>query len=240
MTTNELWKNGPQLICDDNVFSLGTDSVLLSAFAPAATARRVMDIGCGSGIIGLLLAWNNPSASVDGIELQAHAAELAERNAQLNALSERLKITHADIRTHRVPERAGYYDLIVSNPPYFSVGTGKAAENAHIAAARDERTLSLDELCAAAAYYAKWGGKFALVHRPERLSEIFVALNKSGFEAKRLRLVVPRAGSAPSLVLIEARRGGNAGLTIEPELVIYDKNGEETEEIKRIYHRNGG
>ena len=105
------------------------------------------------------------------------------------------------------------------------------------AAARGETDCSLPELCAAAAYLLGSGGRFCLVYRPERLSELFCALSAAGLEPKRLRLVCPRPESAPSLVLAEARRGGRPGLAIEPPLTLTDGEGRESEEVKRIYHR---
>ena len=142
-----------------------------------------------------------------------------------------------DIRTHRSLFRTGSFDLAVANPPYFPVGSGAAAPDPGRAAAREEGSCTLEELCAAAAWLLRTGGSFCLVHRPERLSELFCALSAHGLEPKRLRLVCPRESSAPSLVLAEARRGGRPGLQIEPALVLSDAAGNESAEVKRIYRR---
>ena len=143
-----------------------------------------------------------------------------------------------DIRAHRSLFGTGSFDLAVANPPYFPLRSGALSPDPVRAAARGETDCTLQELCAAAAYLLRTGGSFCLVHRPERLSELFVCLSAHGLEPKRLRLVCPREGSAPSLVLVEARRGGKPGLQIEPALVLTDADGKESAELRRIYHRS--
>ena len=105
------------------------------------------------------------------------------------------------------------------------------------AAARGEAGCTLSELCRAAAYLLRTGGAFCLVHRAERLADVLVTLRENGLEPKRLRLVAHDTTKPPSLVLVEARRGGNAGLSVMPTLCIRNTDGTETAEILRIYHR---
>jgi len=238
MIYDELWPNGPRLLRGDGVLTLGTDAVMLAAFVRVGTAKRSLDIGCGSGIVSLILAWENSVLSADAFDIMPHAAELARQNAEINGLSERFRTFCADLRDHRSMPGAGAYDIVVSNPPYFPVGSGKSADGEYMAIAREERTCTLKDICQAAAYFTRWGGKFALVHRPERLSEAFCRLSEAGLEPKRLRLIQKNAVAAPSLVLIESRRGGNAGLIIEPPLMLTDEGGGDSDEIKRIYHRS--
>ena len=237
MNYDELWPNGPKLIQSEDVFTLGTDAVMLSYFAKTPSAKKVCDLGTGSGIIALLLAWENQHMQVDGIEIQPQAVELARQNVELNAMADRIQIIEGDIRLYRDMPGAGAYDLVVANPPYFAVNSGIPAEKENIAMARDERTCTLKDVCAAAAHFTRWGGKFALVHRPERLAELFTALCSNGLEPKRMRFVQNKITSIPSLVLIESRRGGNPGLIIDEPLVLCDENGERTYEVRRIYHR---
>ena len=237
MVYDELWAGGPKLVSGENVFAVGTDAVLLSAFADTAGVKRACDLGCGSGIISILLAWNNPKMMVDGIELQLESARIASGNVKLNDLNDRINIIHADLRNYREIGNAGAYDLVVANPPYFPVGSGKSVESENIATARDERTCTLKDICKAAAFFTRWGGKFAMVHRPERLSEVFCAMTECGIEPKRFRFVQEKASSLPNLILVEGRRGGKPGLTIERPLCIRNEDGTETDYIKSIYHR---
>lgn len=143
----------------------------------------------------------------------------------------------ADRRVRRAVLPAGQFDLVVANPPYFAAGSGYTSPNPVRAHARDERTCTMQDICTAMAYLTRWGGSAALVHRPERLSELLCALTAAGLEPKRLRTVARTADAAPSLVLVEARRGGKPGLRILPPLALCAPDGTDSEEIRRIYHR---
>jgi len=232
---DELWPGGPGFLRDD-AFPLSTDSVLLAHFAARLRAKRIFDLGCGAGALTVLLGLSHPGAGLGGIELRGEAAELCRKNLRANGLDASGILT-GDFRERRSLPRAGEYDLVVANPPYFPVGSGYSAPDGERAAARDERTGGLEDVCAAAAYLCRWGGAFALVHRPERLAELMVAMHSHGLEPKRLRLVQHREGVAPNLVLLEGRRGGKPGLDVEKPLLLTQRGGGDSAEIKEIYHR---
>ena len=240
LNRDELWHGGPQFINDSGVFRLGTDSVLLADFTNTAKAKRAVDLGCGSGIISIILSWNNPEMFIDSVEIDPRAAGIAAENAKINRLSARMTVTTGDLRDHRELFTAGAYDLTVSNPPYFAKGHGKQSSIDGLKSARSEEFCTLSDVCKAAMYLTRWGGIFALVHRPQRLSEIFAALSESGFEPKRMRFVQHMAKSPPSLVLIESRRGGNPSLTIEAPLILANDDGSDSAEVCRIYRRHIG
>ena len=233
---DELYPGGPRFFSAPGVFRLGTDSVLLADFASAAHTQRIFDLGCGGGTLGVLLALRAPDAEIDGVEIDACAAALCRRNYAENGLSERCRVTEGDLRDYRSLFTAGAYDLVVSNPPYFASGSGYASPDERRAAARDERSCSLYALCEAAKWLTRWGGLFALVHRPERMSEVLCAMSASELEPKRLRMVQYNFSRAPSLFLVEGRRGGKPGLEILPPLLLTDADGKDSEEIRRIYH----
>ena len=172
-----------------------------------------------------------------GLEIVPEAAELARENMEKNSLSTRAEIICGDIRRHRELFRSGEFDLVVSNPPYFPLGSGRLSPDKERAAARGETDCTLSDICAAAAFLCRTGGRVCFVHKPERLSELFCAMSARGIEPKRLRLVCHTQNSAPNLVLVEGRRGGNPGLKIEPALVLRNPDGTETDEILKIYHR---
>jgi tRNA1(Val) A37 N6-methylase TrmN6 len=232
----ELWPGGPRYAQAAH-FPLGTDSVLLADFVPLAGAEKGVDLGCGGGILTLLLLERSARLRMTGLEILPAAAERARDNLRENALEDRGEIVCGDIRRVRSLFRAGSFDLVVANPPYFPAGSGALPADPEKAAARGEGSCTLDELCVAAAFLCRTGGRFCLVHRPERLSEVFVAMSAQGLEPKRLRFVCARAGAAPSLALIEGRRGGAPGLTVEPALLLEHDDGAESEELRRIYHR---
>lgn len=233
---DELWPGGPRFKQSEGSFRLSTDSVLLSHFASGIRAKKILDLGCGAGVLTVLQAFARPGALVRGIDIQPESAALAAENMAVNGFDAQAILT-GDLREHRSLFRAGEYDLVLSNPPYFPSGSGYSAPGEERAIARDERCCTLEDLCAAAKYLCRWGGAFALVHRPERLSEIFCAMTKNALEPKRLRMVQYKAGYAPNLVLVEARRGGKPGLNIEKPLILCEPDGEDTQEVKMIYHR---
>ncbi len=232
---DELWPGGPKYKQTDGVFKLGSDSVLLASFVSAGRFKTACDLGCGGGVLPVILHERNGALKIDGVELDAKAAELCRYNAELNGLGESFRLIEGDIREYRSLLVAGAYDLCVSNPPYFQQGSGYESES--LAHARGEVFCKLEELCSAAAYITRWGGCFDLVYRPERLSELFCALSSHALEPKRLRLVQHSAASAPNLVLVEAKRGAKAGLQIEPPLIMTNASGEDSAEIKSIYRR---
>ena len=232
----ELWPGGP-VFAQAAHARLSTDCVLLADFVKAERARRGIDLGCASGAIALLLLSRAPALHMTGLELREEAAALAQENMAKNGLAGRSQIVTGDIRQHRALFPSGSFDLVVANPPYYPLGSGALSPDPARAAARGETDCTLAELCAAAAYLLRTGGSFCLVHKPERLADLFFALRPAGLEPKRLRKVSHRSEASPSLVLLESRRGGKAGLTVEPPLCLTDADGQESAEYRRIYHR---
>jgi tRNA1Val (adenine37-N6)-methyltransferase len=223
-----LW-NG--IMMKQGPFRLGTDSVLLSHFLTLPPKARVADLGAGCGTIGLLLSARDRSCTVTGIELDETAWSLGQENIALNGL-ETVKLLQGDVRQIRELLPVGSFDCVVSNPPYFPVGSGKAA-NAY----RSELTLNLRELCAAADWLLPTGGRFALVHRPERLCDLIWELRSHRIEPKRIQFVRHNAQAPVCLVLIEGRKNAGAGLQYLPDLIEFHPDGTETEEYRAAYHR---
>ena len=233
---DELWPGGPKFHQSAYGFKLGTDSVLLADFTRPGRAKRILDIGCGAGVLTVLIGAKAPGAVCMGIEIQPESALVSRENLQANGMDPE-NIILGDIRECKTLFPAGSFDLVVSNPPYFVTSGGYTAPDEKRATARDERSLTMDSLCKAAGYLVKWGGSFTVVHRPERLSELLCCLTKYGLEPKRLRLVSHKAESAPNLVLVEARRGGKPGLSIESPLILAKADGSDSQEVQKIYHR---
>lgn len=193
---------------EPGVFPLGRDSLLLGEFATLRRGARVCDLGCGSGVVSLLLLDREPSLELTAVDNDPAAADLCRRNFARNGLSAR--VAEGDL-TDPALLSPGAFDLAVSNPPYFAPGSGGDGGEA-----RMEHSCTLAALCAAAARAVKNGGRFALVHRPERLSELLCALTAAQLEPKRLRLCHHSAAGAPFAVLVEAVRQGRPGLEVLP------------------------
>lgn len=226
---------GYRFVYDDALFRPSTDTFLLSSLPRLRPGMRVCDLGCGSGLLGLLLLQRQPELRVTGIDLLPEAVRLARRAAAENGLTDRLTVLLGDLRDPPLP--AGGFDLAVCNPPYYPVDAGHLPPGEARRLARSETACSLPELCRAAARLVRWGGDFCLVHKPERLTDLCCALREAGLEPKRLRWVCRTAGSAPSLLLLSARRGGKPGLAAEAPLVLQASDGGPTPEVDAIYFR---
>lgn len=218
-------------------FRLTTDSVLLADFVNMKKIRRCLDLGSGAGVLCVLLASKNPEAAITGIEICPEAAELSRTNLRENGMESRCEIITGDLRELKRFTAAESFDLVVSNPPYFVQNSGYSSPEAQRAGAREEKNCTLSDICAAARWALRWGGSLAVVHRPERLSELLCAMTEAGIEPKRLRMVSHSYEKAPSLVLVEGRRGGGKGLSVEPPLILTDESGGDSAEVKKIYRR---
>lgn len=209
---------GTGIAYEQDVLAIGTDSVLLADFALPARGR-VCDLGCGAGAVMLLMALKGGGSAVfDGVELRPDAVEKARRNVLHAGLTERMTVYHQDLRKVRETLPHGAYTAVVSNPPYLPLGGSIPPGDEDARIARTEARCTLSDLCEAASYLLKYGGRFSVVYPPERLCELMRVMREHEIEPKRLRLFCRRIDAGPSLVLVEGRRGGREGLKILPSL----------------------
>ena len=233
-----LCPGGLHIVYEDALFQPGTDSFLLSSLPRLKPGLRVCDLGCGTGLLGLLLLQRQSGLRVTGLELQAAAVTLAQKAIEKNNLQDALTVMECDLRDVKSQFKTGSFDLVVCNPPYYPPQSGSVSDNPALQKARAETTCTLEDVCRAAAYLLRWGGSFCLVHKPERLTDLLCTLRQSAIEPKRLRFVCKTADSAPSLLLLEGRRGGKPGLTLEPPLILQNSDGTPTAEVDAIYFRS--
>lgn len=190
-------------------FPLGVDSLALGEFCTLRRGDTVLDLGCGAGLLLLLCARREEGLRLTGVEIDTAAAEAAQSNLTDNALEG--CILAGDLRGMLLPKGV---DLVVSNPPWYPVGAGKPG-----GPGRTEAGCTLPELCRAAAGALREKGRFALAHRPERLTEMLSAMHEFGVEPKRLRFCRHAPDRPPYAVLAEGAKGGRPGLTILPDLI---------------------
>ncbi len=212
-------------------FPLSTDSMVLADFVKLPRAARVLDLGSGSGVLGLLLCARFPACTVVGLEQSETEHEAALENIRRNALEQRLYSICADLRTMPPEVCPGSFHCCVSNPPYFS---GGEASRANPLARRDD-VCKASDLFAAAARALKFGGDFFLVHKPQSLAQLCHEATRSGLEPKRLILVRHRPAQSPGMILLQCRKGGKVGLSLE-ELTLFHADGTPTGDYRRIYH----
>ncbi len=214
-------------------FPLGMDSMLLAEFATLRRNDRVYDLGCGIGTLMLLLFSRQETLTISGVELQREAVVLAQQNLGRNGLCDRASVQEGDLRTLPQTLAPGQWDLVISNPPYFSPSTGKQAKAEHRAQARTALSCSAPDLCKTAAHLLRPKGRFAFVLRPERLEDWMLSLHASGLTPKRLRCVHHTPQSTPSLILLEAVRCGNMGLSFLPPLFASEWNAQRTKQTEK-------
>jgi tRNA1Val (adenine37-N6)-methyltransferase len=177
-----------------------------------------------------------------GIEKREEAAARASEAAVMNGLEDRVRIITADINdvsdSEEFADLREAFDAVVSNPPYFRRNSAIPSASDDRYTARHETTADIGDFARTAAFMTGNGGSFYLVHRPDRLADIFTALRENGFEPKEMQLVVPSPGEPANIVLIHAVRGAGAELRMLPELAVHTEDGGYTEDILRIYERN--
>ena len=227
-----------KIIQNKDGFCFGMDSVLLSDFAKEIKKNSsIADLGTGTGILAILLSGKTQDTQIVGVEIQKEVAEMANRSILLNNLENRIQIICEDIKNLKAKYEQGSFDAIVTNPPYKKVGTGKINKKDKKIISRHEITANLEDFISISNYLLKDHGSIYMVHRPERIADIFVLLRKYKLEPKILRLVYPNVEKSPNLILIKAVKNAKPFLKVEKPLIVYTSEGNYTEEIFKIYNK---
>ena len=232
---DDLQRNGYRIIQNPEKFCFGVDAVLLSGFATAKQGDRVLDLGTGTGIIPILMAAKTNAKEITALEIQEESADMAERSVKLNGLQDRIHIVRGDIKEAEHIFEPASFDVVTTNPPYMISGHGLKNPDSPKAIARHELLCDLSDVCRAAAYSLKEGGKMYMVHRPFRLAEIIRCMSKYRLEPKRMRMVYPYKDKEPSIVLIEGAKGGRPRMTVDAPLIIYEDKGVYSAEMVEKY-----
>lgn len=211
---------GFKIIQNKTMFCYGTDAAVLSDFVVAKPKEKLIDLCSGNGIIPILLCKNTRCNDITALEIQKDVCELTERSVNLNNLSERIKVINGDLREVRRNFNCGYFDVVTCNPPYMPAGTGKSNISESVNIARHEIMCTLEDVIASAAYLVKNGGRFYMVHRAERLSDIIYLMRCNNLQPKRLTMIHANPESEPSLVLVEAQKDRKSGLIITKPLYV--------------------
>ena len=231
----DLQCGGMKLIQSPRYFRFGVDAVLLADFCRLKAGETAVDLGTGTGVIPLLLCAKTRAKRIVGLEIQKDCAEMAIRSVFLNEATDRVSIVEGDIKNVSELFSASMANVIISNPPYIKVGAGKINESEQIAAARHELLCSLDDVMKAAAWLIKPSGRFYMVHRPQRLSDIICSARAHSLEPKQIQHVCAYDRKPPILILMEFIEGGTSYLKTLAPLVLYEANGGYSAELRRIY-----
>ena len=214
MERQEFLLDGMTVVQDTKNYRFTSDAVLLARFLKAKKGERVADFCAGSGVVGLHFYGENKGVEhVTLFEMQPALAAMSAKSVALNRLQD--AFTVENVRLQDIPKSyTEAFSLILCNPPYERGGF--AAADADKALCKKELSLTLEELCAAAARCLKFGGRFALVHRADRVAEVLCTLHAHRLEPKKLQFVAGKAGAAPYAVLVAAVKGGKAGVEVLP------------------------
>lgn len=236
-TLEDLQLDGLKIIQKQDGFRFGVDAVLLADFAKGIASEKTLDLCTGSGIIPTIMSAKTKTKKFFALEIQPEICDMARRSVRLNTLSERLEIAEGDLRVASEIYGKRQFDIVTCNPPYMPVGTGIMNETDTKIISRHEVMCTLEDVIASASQLLKQKGHLILVHKPGRLCDIVCLMRKYDIEPKRIRLVHKKIDSEPSLILADGAYKGGRELRIMPPLVLYNEDGTETEELKRIYER---
>ena len=235
---DDLEFKGLKMIQNTEGFCFGIDSILLSDFAKQIKkGARVLDLGTGTGIIATLLCGKTELSEIIGIEVQEEVADMAKRSIQLNHLEDRFKIIQDNITNLNIHFEKNTFDVIVTNPPYKKKETGIQNEDTKKLISRHEIEANLEDFIKISKDMLKDKGEFYIVYRPERLVDLVSLMRKYKIEPKKIRFVYSNIHAVSKLVLVQGVKNARPFLKLEPNLYIYDDNGNYTEEILKIYHK---
>ncbi len=207
-----------------------TDDIIVAWYGTlcAPSAARILDLGSGMSTVGMIAAWRLQGARLVTVEAQERSYQLAQKSLRFNGLTERVEAHLQDLREFASDER---FDLVLSSPPYFPLGTGVTAEHPQKLACRFEVRGDIADYCAAASKHLAPGGVFVSVFPYEQDARVRGAAREAGLKIHRLRPVALKEGEAPLLALYAMVRQGDLPEKfarepwIEPELTIRRKDG---------------
>lgn len=236
-TIDDLQLKDLNLIQKKDGFKFGIDAVLLSDFACIKNKHRVIDLCTGTGIIPFLIYGKYEPETVYGLEIQEDMVDMAKRSVKLNSLDEKVFFLNEDLKNIQFLKQLEKFDVVTVNPPYKLNNSGIINPNDKLAIARHEILCNLEDVISAARVLLKDNGRLFMIHRPERLADIFTLMRKYKIEPKRVKMIHPKIGKAPNIVLVEGQRDGGAYLKWDAPLYVYDDNGKYTKEVDSIYWR---
>ena len=235
---DDLEYKGLKIIQNKDGFCFGIDSILLSDFAKNIKKRaKVLDLGTGTGIIATLLCGKTELSEIIGIEVQKEVAEMAKRSIQLNHLEDKFKMIQDNILNLNNYFEKNTFDVIVTNPPYKKKETGVQNEDTRKLISRHEIEANLEDFIRISKDMLKDKGEFYIVYRPERLVDLLTLMRKYKIEPKKIQFVYSNIYAVSKLVLVQGVKNARPFLKLEPNLYIYDENGNYTEEVLKIYNK---
>ena len=233
---DDLEYEGLKIIQKPDLYCFSSDAVLLANLVKASRNDTIIDFGTGSGVIAILALAKTKASKAIGFEIQKDMAALAKRNVQINNLESKIEIINDDIKNASKILGKESVKVVVCNPPYFKASAGVKSENGPVALSRTESSATLEDIVKSASDILKYSGKFYMIHKSERLSEVLTTLSNNKLEPKNLTLIYPKASKNVDTFIVEAQKCGAPGLKID-SVVVYEENGEMTPWAKKLYNK---
>ena len=236
---DDLQYNGLYIIQDRNKFCFGIDSILITDFAKDIKKNTsLMDIGSGTGVISILCQKKYNLSNVVGVEIQKDMAEMSKRSIMLNNLEDNISILNCNIKDVLKYVNKNSFDYVITNPPYKKKNEGIKNTSVNKLISRHEIECDLNDILENSYKVLKDNGSIYIVHRPERLVDLLYQLRLCKLEPKKIRFVFSKYNESPVLVLVKATKNGGSFLKVDKNLVIYEEDGNYTDEILEIYGNN--
>jgi tRNA1Val (adenine37-N6)-methyltransferase len=235
-TFDTLFGGKIRVVQEKDGYRFSIDAILLAGFVWLRRGERVVDLGTGVGVIPLILSKRGEGAEkIVGVEIQGRLAELAKRNILINGLEEFITIYQGDIKGLSNTFPPSFFDVVVTNPPYYRVSSGRINPHSQKAIARHEVTCNIDDNLQVARYLLKEGGRIFVIFPAQRTITLLDSLRSATLEPKRLRWVHSREGEEAKFILSEAHKGGGEGVEVLPPLFVYSVDGSYTPEMETLY-----
>jgi tRNA1Val (adenine37-N6)-methyltransferase len=235
-TCDTLFGGKIKVVQEKDGYRFSIDAILLASFVWLRRGERVIDLGTGVGVIPLILSKRGEGAEqIVGVEIQRRLAELAKRNILINGLKGLITIYQGDIRGLNNTFPPSFFDVVVTNPPYYRVSSGRINPRSQKAIARHEVTCNIDDILQIAYYLLKEGGRVFVIFPARRAITLLDSLRSATLEPKRLRWVHSREGEEAKFILTEAHKGGGEGVEVLPPLFVYSDMGSYTPEMEILY-----
>ena len=229
-----------KIIQNKDGFCFGIDAVVLSDFAKNIKKDvNVLDLGTGTGIISILLCAKTKLKKIIGVEVQEDVYDMEVRSSKLNNLENKFEVINENILNLNNILENNSIDVIVTNPPYKKQDTGVKNDTEKKLISRHEILATLEDFISISAKLLKDKGEFYMVHRPERMVEIFTLMKKYKIEPKEVRMVFSNQKNPPKMFLVKGVKNGREYLKFRENLYIYKEDGSYTDEILKIYNKMG-
>jgi len=218
-------------------YRFSVDAVLLAHFAQPLPGARIMDMGTGCGIIALIMAHRYNETFITGLEIQSALARLALDNVASNDFAHRIEIINGDFRNIIQLLPAESFDMVVSNPPFYSIGKGRVNPASEQAWARHELNGDIFHGMKSASFVVKNMGRVCVVYPAGNLTRLLAAMSQAGLTPKKiLPVYINPEEERARLVLVEAIKNGGEEMILQAPFYIYStKNGSYSSQMQEYY-----